>query len=133
MQPDSNLPPPRPAIPSVAASPLGVPGLPDLTPAPTIARVPGTEPPVAALPSLGLPALPDPDLANAVEVTGVIQFGGTAQAIVRAPLEPSSRYVGVGARLSNGQVLVKRIEMNSGATPVVILEQNGVEVAKPVG
>lgn len=107
--------------------------MPDLTSAPSIARLPGTEPPVAALPSLGLPALPNPDLANEVEVTGVIQVGNTVQAIVKAPLEATSRYVGIGTRLSNGQVLVKRIEMNAGATPVVILEQNGVEVAKPVG
>jgi hypothetical protein len=39
----------------------------------------------------------------------------------------------VGQRLSNGQVLVKRIEVNNGASPVVILEQYGREVARRVG
>ena len=80
-----------------------------------------------------LPALPKPTLAREVEVTGVVTFGGTARAIVKAPKEPTSRYVTVGQRLSNGQVLVKRIEVNSGSDPIVILEENGVEVARAVG
>jgi hypothetical protein len=53
--------------------------------------------------------------------------------IVRVPSEPTSRYVKVGQRLSNGQVLVKRVDLNSGGDPIVILEENGVEVAKSVG
>lgn len=80
-----------------------------------------------------LPPLPEPDLARAVEVTGVVQVRGTLQAIVKAPNEQTSRYVQVGQRLSNGEILVKRIEMNRGSDPIVILEQNGVEVAKAVG
>lgn len=78
------------------------------------------------------PPLPDPTLAKAVEVTGVVQVGSSVQAIVKAPDEPTSRYVTVGQRLSNGQVLVKRIEVN-GSEPIVILEQSGVEVARAVG
>jgi hypothetical protein len=66
-------------------------------------------------------------------VTGVIQVGGSYQAIVKAPNEPTSRYIGVGQRLSNGQVLVKRIEINAGGDPVVVLEENGVEVGRTVG
>jgi hypothetical protein len=80
-----------------------------------------------------LPAIPEPNLAKAVEVTGVITVGGITQAIVKAPNEPTSRHVIVGQRLSNGQVLVKRIESNSGSDPIVILEENGVEVARAVG
>jgi hypothetical protein len=80
-----------------------------------------------------LPPLPDPTLARAVEVTGVVVVAGVPQAIVKAPNESTSRYVQVGQRLSNGQVLVKRIEVNSGSDPVVILEQNGVEVGRAVG
>lgn len=80
-----------------------------------------------------LPPLPEPTLAQAVEVSGVIVVGGVPQAIVKAPNESTSRYVGAGQRLSNGQILVKRIEMNSGSDPVVILEQNGVEVPRGVG
>jgi hypothetical protein len=72
-------------------------------------------------------------LATAVEVTGVVYVNGRAQAIVKAPNEGTSRYVRVGQRLSDGQVLVKRIEINSGSDPVVVLEENGVEVPKVVG
>ncbi|HBB33143.1 MAG TPA: hypothetical protein DDZ80_04975 [Cyanobacteria bacterium UBA8803] len=79
-----------------------------------------------------LPPLPVPKLAQAIEVTGVTNLGGEPQAIVKVPNEPS-RYVKEGQRLSNGQVLVKRIEMNRGPEPVVILEQYGVEVARRVG
>ncbi|MBD2326624.1 hypothetical protein [Alkalinema sp. FACHB-956] len=102
-----------------------------------------SQPPVAINPRPGLPSqptaiptippLPEPTLARAVEVSGVVMIRGTAQAIVKAPNEPTSRYVSAGQRLSNGQVLVKRIEVFSGSDPVVILEENGVEVARPVG
>ncbi|NJL10818.1 MAG: hypothetical protein HC908_13385, partial [Calothrix sp. SM1_7_51] len=64
--------------------------------------------------------------------TGIIQVGAEPQAIIKVPLEPTSRYVQAGQRLANG-VLVKRIEMNEGSDPVVILEQYGMEVAKMVG
>jgi hypothetical protein len=85
---------------------------------------------------LGIPAMPpipQPTLARQVEVTGVVKIGGTVQAIVKAPNEPTSRYVGVGQRLSNGQILVKRIELNPGSDPIVILEENGIEVPVMVG
>jgi len=80
-----------------------------------------------------VPPPPSTTLANEVEVSGIVYVGGIAQAIVKAPSEQTSRYVKVGQRLSDGQVLVKRIEMNSGSEPVVVLEQNGVEVPKSVG
>jgi hypothetical protein len=72
-------------------------------------------------------------LAKAVEVSGVVVVGTEPQAIIKAPNEATSRYVRTGQRLANGQVLVKRIEFNEGSEPIVILEQNGVEVAKIVG
>lgn len=75
---------------------------------------------------------PDPTLAKAVQVTGVVQIGNQAFAIVNAPNEPTSRYVQEGQRLSGGQVLVRRIDFNR-AEPVVILEQSGVEVVRAVG
>ncbi len=80
-----------------------------------------------------MPPIPQPTLARQVEVTGVVKIGGTVQAIVKAPNEPTSRYVGVGQRLSNGQILVKRIELNPGLDPIVILEENGIEVPMAVG
>lgn len=98
---------------------------------------PATTPtiPVPAVPPQipSLPAPPDPALARAVEISGVVLVGNEAQAIVKAPNEATTRYVKAGQRLSNGQVLVKRIEMGEGSEPIVILEQNGVEVSKGVG
>lgn len=83
------------------------------------------------------PALPppplQPDLARTVAITGVIQVGSEPQAIIKVPNEATSRYVRVGQRLANGQVLVKRIEINEGADPIVILEQYGIEVSRAVG
>jgi hypothetical protein len=80
-----------------------------------------------------LPSIPEPELARRVAVSGVVQIGEQLQAIVQVPNEGTSRYVRVGQRLSNGEILVKRIEMNPGIEPVVILEQYGVEVSKAIG
>lgn len=80
-----------------------------------------------------LPPTATAEAAQAIEVTGVIAVGNTPQAIVQTPGEPSSRYVSVGQRLANGRVLVKRIDINPGGEPVVVFEQNGIEVAKSVG
>jgi hypothetical protein len=79
------------------------------------------------------PLLPEPDLARTVAVTGVVQVGSDPQAIVKVPNEATSRYVRVGQQLANGQVLVKRIEINEGGDPIVILEQYGIEVSRAVG
>ena len=159
--PRPNLLPPRPNVlppraqprpkaktPPVAARPgtgnLRRPG-PGSSPRPgnRIAARPGTGslprpnsgllPPLVPPPRLApeLPNLPEPTLAQGIEVTGVVEVGGVSKAIVKVPNEPS-RTVQPGDRLSNGQVLVKRIELR-GPTPVVILEQYGIEVARQVG
>ena len=80
-----------------------------------------------------LPPLPGATLANAVEVSGVVVVGKVTQVIVKAPNETSSRHIQVGQRLANGQVLVKRVELSDGVEPIVILEVNGIEVAKTLG
>lgn len=80
-----------------------------------------------------LPPLPATNLANAVEISGVVVVGSVAHAIVKAPNEANSRHIQVGQRLSNGQVLVKRIELNAGTEPVVIFEENGIEVSRAIG
>ncbi len=81
-----------------------------------------------------LPELPEPTvIASQVQVTGVASVDGKSYAIVKAPNEPTSRYVQVGDRIANGTVLVKRIENPSGSAPVVILEERGQEIALPVG
>ena len=94
----------------------------------------GTLAPIPDLVPIAPPPPPQPETARAVTVTGVVQIGSVPYAIVNAPNEPHSRYVRSGQFLSNGQVLVKRIEMVSGGIdPVVILEEFGVEVARQVG
>lgn len=102
---------------------------PSLTPV-----LPKVLPPVVPNPTLAsvLPPPAQPDLAKAVMVTGVVIVGKVPQAIIKIPNELSSRYVEAGQRLANG-VLVKRIEMNQGSNPIVILEQYGIEVARTVG
>ncbi len=95
--------------------------------------VPLPRPPQASVaPPVLTPAAPPVDLANAVEVTGVMQAGRDVMAIVKAPEEQTSRYVRVGDYLSNGKVLVKRIDAAKMGEPVVVLEQNGVEVIRPI-
>ncbi|BDI18352.1 hypothetical protein ANSO36C_41540 [Nostoc cf. commune SO-36] len=92
--------------------------LPQVVPNPTLVSV--------------LPPTTQPELARAVVVTGVVLISKEPQAIIKVPDEPTSRYVQAGQRLANG-VLIKRIEMNGGYNPIVILEQYGIEVAKMVG
>ena len=96
--------------------------------------VPKVMPGVVPTPELKpvLPPPPQPKLAQAVLVSGVVQVGSRPQAIIKVPSEPTSRYVQAGQRLASG-LLVKRIEMNEGSEPVVILEQYGIEVARMVG
>ncbi len=122
------------------ALPTSVPALPAFPQPPTLPQPPKisvSQPGGGAgAPSQGLnplPAIPEPTLAEAVEITGVVMIGATTKAIVKAPNEPTGRHVGVGQRLANGQVLVKRIEANAGSDPIVVLEQNGVEVSRRVG
>ncbi|MGD1904727.1 MAG: hypothetical protein ACFB0C_01900 [Leptolyngbyaceae cyanobacterium] len=80
-----------------------------------------------------LPGLPQPNTATGVVVTGIVQINGDRYAIVEVPGEPTSRYVKAGDYLAGGRILVKRIETRPGSEPVVILEENGIEVAMPVG
>ena len=126
--------PPRPPQP-IAARPIGVPDLPEL---PVDNRPPQWRDPNPPPPPV-IPVVPPPppppstELATGTEVSGVVKVGNETQVIVKVPNEPTSRYVKIGQRLSNGQVLVKRVDLKEGADPIVILEQNGVEVAKAVG
>ena len=73
------------------------------------------------------------ELAQKVIVSGLYRSNGKTKLIVKAPEEKSSRYVEVGQYISNGQVLVKDINLNHFPTPTVILEQSGVEVTKSIG
>jgi hypothetical protein len=128
-----NRRPVRPIPPQpIASRPIGVPDLPAL---PVDKRPPQwvdpNPPPPPQVPVI--PPPPSTDIATGTEVSGVVKVGTETQVIVKVPNEPTSRYVKVGQRLSNGQVLVKRVDVKPGADPIVILEENGVEVAKAVG
>jgi hypothetical protein len=84
-----------------------------------------TPPPLAPLPTL-----PRPTLAEAVVVTGVVTIGNENFAVVTT--SAGSQYVRAGQRVADGQVLVKRIDMR-GSEPFVVLEENGIEISRPVG
>ena len=77
-----------------------------------------------------LPEIPQPTIARAVRVSGVIQIGGSPYAIVQAPDE-IERYVRQGERIAGGSVIVKRIDTGS-IEPRVILVENGIEVERLV-
>lgn len=78
---------------------------------------------------------PDTRAADGTKVTGTVEVAGTIYAIISAFGEPTSRYVRAGQMISNGsngRVLVKRIDTNA-EPPIVVLQQNGVEVLRAVG
>ncbi|MBE9046610.1 hypothetical protein IQ255_19730 [Pleurocapsales cyanobacterium LEGE 10410] len=79
------------------------------------------------------PPLFEPTLAQGVIISGLYKANGRTRLIVKAPEEDNSRYVEVGQYLSNGQVLVKSIDLDNFPTPMVILEESGIEVAKTIG
>jgi hypothetical protein len=114
---------PQPSTPPVTRQPRS----PELSNRPI--RRPTKRPTTPSVPV----APPQPELAQAITITGIIDLGGAPQIIVKAPEERVSRYVRVGDYLSNGQVRVKRIENVGGSSPVVVLEQLGQEVYKQIG
>jgi hypothetical protein len=75
---------------------------------------------------------PDTKAAEGTKITGTVEVSGTIYAIIDAFGEPTSRYVRAGQMISNGRVLVKRIDTNA-EPPIVVLQQNGVEVLRAVG
>ncbi len=100
-------------------------------PTPPPVRVqPPNEPLVLPSPIAALPSIPQPIIAPTISVSGIIQLGDEPYAIVRSGSEPE-RYVKVGDRLGGGNVRVKRIE-TIAFEPRVILEENGIEVSRPI-
>jgi hypothetical protein len=71
--------------------------------------------------------------AMAVEISGVIELEGKTTIIVKLPNEFFSRYVEIGDRIANNAVLVKRVEAQESLSPVIILEEVGIEVSKKIG
>jgi hypothetical protein len=109
--------------PPIATVPLA---LPQVNPAPADVSA---LPPVSVVPNPTAPS----SLASTIEVSGIVQAGDRTSAIVRVPSEGTSRYVNEGDYLANGRILVKRIDVSADAEPVVILEQDGIEVIRTVG
>lgn len=89
--------------------------------------------PLAPLKTPSKVAPPNTDLAKGVAVEGLVQIGEKSHAIVKLPTDVTSRYVSVGQELLGGRLLVKRIEIPIGSEPVVVLEQNGIEVSLALG
>lgn len=105
------------------------PSVPEPTPPPVRVQ-PNNEPLVTPSPIAALPRIPQPVIAPTVSVSGIIQLGGEPYAIVSAGNEPE-RYVRVGDRIAGGSVRVKRID-TLAFEPRVILEENGIEVSRPI-
>jgi hypothetical protein len=114
----------QPAAP-VRIQPIAVPpmSVPKATPQAVAAPV------AIAAPAPVAPQPPATALADAVEITGVM--GQTL--IIKAPNETSARYVQAGARIAGGKVYVKSVQISPIGEPIVVLEENGVEVKKNLG
>ncbi len=129
--------------PLVPLQPIPLASLPNLPPPPlsTIPiplQAPQQQPILVNPGQVPMPAAPTaPAVAvvpviQTVQVNGVVELGGIARAIISIPNEESGLTVGVGDRIARGQVLVKRIDIGHGGDPVVVLEQDGVEVVRTV-
>lgn len=100
-------------------------------PLPPPVRVqPNNRPLVLPSPLAALPPIPQPVIAPTISVSGVVLLGNEPYAIVRSGSEPE-RYVRVGDRIAGGSVRVKRID-TLAFEPRVVLEENGVEVSRPI-
>ncbi|MDJ1170746.1 hypothetical protein PMG71_15040 [Roseofilum sp. BLCC_M154] len=121
---------PLPVTPPPPPVPAPIPQLPTLQPTP-VQELPQTIE-VAQVQPIPAPSPVKPSGAEAVKVTGVAELPDGMRAILKAPDEPTSRYVVAGESLSNGRIRVKRIEIASSGNPIVVLEENGKEFIKTV-
>jgi len=70
--------------------------------------------------------------ARALRVTGIVQIGGSARAIVELP-EGAVQRVSEGDVLADGRVRIKQIAPNRKPAPAVVLAQQGQQVIETVG
>jgi hypothetical protein len=117
----------KPTLNPIAIKPVPFPGGSGSAPS-----KPSNDVAIRDIPTAPAP-IPQPELARAIFVSGVSQVNGQTQVIIKLPNESFSRYVSVGERVMNGQVLVKRVQEFSGLAPVVILEEVGIEVSRKIG
>lgn len=108
----------------------GTVAIPSPPPPPPLKLPPLVPPqPLAVKPSRPyVPPQPALKEAETVKVTGAVEIAGRRYAIVSVPGDVTSQYVREGQRIAGNKVLVKYIETNG--TPMVILQQNGVEFAR---
>ncbi|MDJ1178757.1 hypothetical protein PJF56_07775 [Roseofilum sp. BLCC_M91] len=119
---------PLPAPPPPPPQDVQLPALPAN---PSLQQLPQTIE-VAQVQPMPTPSPVKPSGAEAVKVTGVVELADGMRAILKAPDEPTSRYVVAGESLSNGKIRVKRIEIVSSGNAIVVLEENGKEFVKTV-
>jgi hypothetical protein len=98
---------------------------------PTVVIKPLPEPIKVA--PVSIPAKPEAKLAATVGISGIMEVDGKTQVIVKLPNESFSRYVEVGDRIYDGKVRIKRVEGGQSLSPMVVLEESGVEVSRRVG
>ncbi|MBE9032141.1 hypothetical protein IQ266_20590 [filamentous cyanobacterium LEGE 11480] len=125
----------RPVAPIAVQPPITVQQMPTIAVAPPAPKNVGVPAAVLAPKSSTTPTLtapPKQSLAEAIAITGVVQTNGRIMVIAKSPNERSTRYVQTGDSIG-GQVRVKSIKMQGSGEPLVILEQNGVEVTKSIG
>jgi len=125
VKPNPAPPPVKPLPVAPPPPPQDVPQLPELPELPEAIEVAQAQP-------VPTPSPVEPSGAEAVKVTGVAELPDGMRAILKAPDEPTSRYVVAGESLSNGRIRVKRIEIASSGNPIVVLEENGQEFIKTV-
>jgi hypothetical protein len=126
--------PPRNFAPAALPAPLPM----QTTPIAAMPVLPVAAPVMPAAESIEMAEAPLPpvsptSLAEQVEISGVVQMGGKSMVIAKAGNENSARYLQTGDSLAGGQVYIKSIRVSPIGDPIVILEQNGVEITKTVG
>jgi hypothetical protein len=103
----------------------------------TVGSIPAVKPLVPIKTALLTPPVAKPaivpELAQAIQVSGVSVINGQTQVIVKLPGESFSRYISVGEKVLDGKVLIKRVQDPTAITPIVILEEAGIEVLRRVG
>jgi hypothetical protein len=118
---------------SIALKPVPIPGTAPNKSTPEMTEGGGSVA-IRNIPSEQAPMnIPQPELAKSILVSGVSEVNGQTQVIIKLPSESFSRYVSLGERLMDGKVLVKRVQDFSGANPMVILEEEGIEIPRKIG
>lgn len=74
-----------------------------------------------------------PKWANKIGVYGVVQVSGKNYAIVKLPDTSTPTLMAVGQKMYDGELVLKRVESRNRANPLVIFEEDGVEIARIVG